>query len=309
MMPSNGVPHRQLNGVSVSIIGVGGSALGDMSDESEAGRIVDEALDAGINFFDNAWEYHDGMSEERLGRLLKGKRDRAFVMTKVCSHGRSKQVALQQLEDSLRRLQTDHLDLWQIHEVVYDNDPDLHFAPDGAVEALTQAKQQGKARFVGFTGHKDPDIHLKMLSHRYPFDTIQFPVNPFDRHYRSFQEHVLPEARRQNIAVITMKSMGGGGEPVKSGAATPQELLRYAMSTPGVLTTVSGMDSYNVFRQNLAVATAFAPYSVAERGALEARVIGIAGDGRLELYKSTKVYDAAVGRRQHGFPSVTELPA
>ena len=308
-MMAAAVPHRQLKGVSISIIGIGGSALGDMSDESEAGRLVSEALDSGINFFDNAWEYHDGRSEERLGRLLKGKRDRAFLMTKCCSHGRGKAVAMQQLEDSLRRLQTDHLDLWQIHEVVYDNDPDLHFARDGAIEALTTAKAQGKVRFVGFTGHKDPDIHLKMLSHRYPFDTVQMPLNPFDKHYRSFQDLVLPEARRQNIAVITMKSMGGGGEPVKAGAATPQELLRYAMSTPGVLTTVSGMDSYNVFRQNLAVVSAFTPMTVAERGAIETRVAAIAGDGRLEHYKSTKLYDAAVGRREHGFPPATELPA
>jgi len=303
------VPHRTLKGVPVSIIGIGGSSLGDVKDDSEAGRIVAEALDAGINFFDNAWEYHDGASEERVGRALSGKRDRAFVMTKVCSHGRSRAVAMQQLEDSLRRLKTDHLDLWQIHEVIYDNDPDLHFAPDGAVEALTQAKQQGKVRFVGFTGHKDPDIHLKMLSHRYPFDTVQMPLNPLDRSYRSFQERVVPEAQRQGIAVIGMKSMGGGGEPVKRGVATPQELLRYAMSVPGVLTTVSGMDSYAVFRQNLSVASAFTPMTPAEMAALEGRVRMVAGDGRLEHYKATKIYDAAVGRMQHGFPSATELPA
>ena len=303
------VPHRDLQSFSVSIIGVGGSALGDIGDESEAGRVVAEALDNGINFFDNAWEYHDGISEERLGRALRGKRDQAFLMTKVCSHGRDKQVAMSMLEDSLRRLQTDHLDLWQIHEVVYDNDPDLHFMPDGAVEALTQAKAQGKVRFVGFTGHKDPDIHLKMLAHRYPFDTVQMPLNPFDKNFRSFQTNVLPELRRQNIMAISMKSMGGGGEPVKHGAATPQELLRYAMSVPGVLTTVSGMDSYNVFKQNLAIAQAFTPMTAAEMSALEGRVAGVAGDGRLEHYKSTKIYDAAVGRRQHGFPSATELPA
>jgi predicted aldo/keto reductase-like oxidoreductase len=148
-----------------------------------------------------------------------------------------------------------------------------------------------------------------MLSHRYPFDTVQMPVNPFDKNYRSFQEHVLPEAQRQGIAVISMKSMGGGGEPVKAGAATPQELLRYALSTPGVLTTVSGLDSYAVFKQNLATALAFTPMSADERAALERRVAGVAGDGRLELYKSTKTYDAAVGRREHHFPPSEELPA
>lgn len=303
------VPHRELKGVSISIIGVGGSALGDVKDASEAGAIVESALDNGINFFDNAWEYHDGKSEEVLGRALKGKRDQAFLMTKVCTHGRKRDVAMRMLEDSLRRLQTDHLDLWQIHEVIYDNDPDLHFAPDGAVEALTQAKREGKVRFVGFTGHKDPDIHLKMLSHRYPFDTVQMPLNPFDKHYRSFQEHVIPEAKRQGIMPIGMKSMGGGGEPVKRGVVTADELLRYAMSVPGILTTVSGMDSYDVFKQNLAVAMNFTPMTSVEMTALENRVKAIAGDGRLEHYKATKLYDAAVGRLQHGFPSQKELPA
>lgn len=303
------VPHRQFKGNSVSIIGIGGSSLGDIGDDSEAYRIVHEAIDAGITFMDNAWEYHDGMSEERMGRALRGKRDQVFLMTKVCSHGRGRATAMQMLEDSLRRLQTDHLDLWQIHEVVYDNDPDLHFAPDGAVEAITQAKQQGKVRYVGFTGHKDPDIHLKMLSHRYPFDTVQMPLNPFDKSYRSFQDRVIPEALRQGITPIGMKSMGGGGQPVKRGVATPQELLRYAMSVPGIMTTVSGIDSYDVFKQNLRIAETFTPMSREEMAALENRVRGIAGDGRLEQYKSTKIYDAAVGREQHGFPSQQELPA
>ena len=303
------VPHRELKGVSVSIIGVGGSALGDVKDESEAGTIVSEALENGINFFDNAWEHHDGRSEELLGRALKGKRDQAFLMTKVCSHGRKRDVAMKQLEDSLRRLQTDHLDLWQIHEVIYDDDPDLHFAGDGAVEALTQAKREGKVRFIGFTGHKDPAIHLKMLAHRYPFDTVQMPLNPFDKNYRSFQDNVIPEAQRQGIMPIGMKSMGGGGEPVKRGVVTPDELLRYAMSVPGILTTVSGMDSYGVFKQNLAVAMKFTPMSKDEMAALEDRLKPMAGDGRLEHYKATKMYDAAVGRQQHGFPSAKELPA
>lgn len=303
------VPHRQFKGNSVSIVGIGGSSLGDIKDDSEAGRVVDAALAAGVNFFDNAWEYHDGMSEERMGRALRGKRDGVFLMTKVCSHGRGRQTAMAMLEDSLRRLQTDHLDLWQIHEVVYDNDPDLHFAPDGAVEALTRAKQQGKVRYVGFTGHKDPDIHLKMLSHRYPFDTVQLPLNPFDKNYRSFQDHVVPEALRQGITPIGMKSMCGGGNPIKRGVATPQELLRYAMSVPGIMTTVSGIDSYDVLVQNLAIAEAFTPMPAAEMRALEARVREISGDGRLELYKSTKLYDDTVGRLEHGFPGLKELPA
>ena len=304
------IPQRQLgsSGVTVSALGIGGSTLGDIGYESEALRIVHEGIDGGITFFDNAWEYHDGASEERMGRALRGYRDKIFLMTKVCSHGRGRDVAMKMLEDSLRRLQTDHLDLWQIHEVVYDNDPDLHFAPGGAIEALTLAKQQGKVRFVGFTGHKDPSIHLKMLSHGYKFDTVQMPLNALDYSYRSFQRLVVPEAQRQGISVIGMKSMGGGGEPIKAAAYTPQEALRYAMSLP-VLTTVSGMDSYDVFKQNLAVAQNFTPMTDAEMTALRDRVRSVAGDGRFEQYKSSKMYDAAVGRMMHHYPPTTELPA
>ncbi len=304
------IPTRQLgsSGTYVSAIGIGGSSLGDVGSNSEAYRIVHEGIDAGVTFFDNAWEYHDGMSEERLGRALRGYRDKVFVMTKVCSHGRGRDVAMKMLEDSLRRLQTDHLDLWQIHEVIYDNDPDLHFAAGGAIEALELAKQQGKVRFVGFTGHKDPSIHLKMLSHGFKFDTVQMPLNPFDDSYHSFARLVLPEARRQGASVIGMKSMGGGGEAVKANVITPQEALRYAMSLP-VLTTVSGIDSYDVFLQNMAVAQDFKPYDEAQMQALRDRCRVAAGDGRYELYKSTKVYDAAVGRMTHKFPSMRELPA
>jgi len=296
------------SGVSVSALGIGGSSLGDIAYESEALRIVHEGIDGGITFFDNAWEYHDGLSEERMGRALRGYRDKVFLMTKVCSHGRGRDVAMKMLEDSLRRLQTDHLDLWQIHEVVYDNDPDLHFAPGGAVEALTLAKQQGKVRFVGFTGHKDPAIHLKMLSHGYKFDTVQMPLNPFDYTFRSFHRTVVPEAQRQGLSVIGMKSMGGGGEAIKASAITAAEALRYAMSLP-VLTTVSGMDSYDVFKQNLKIAQEFVPMRDAEMAELRTRVSGVASDGRFELYKASKIYDAAVGRMMHNFPPTTELPA
>jgi uncharacterized protein len=183
------VPKRSLGrtGLQVSAMGIGGYHLASASSDEEATRIVNEALDAGINFFDNAWEYHGGLSEERLGRALAGKRDRAVLMTKVCTHGRDKRVAMRMLEESLTRLQTDHLDVWQIHEVIYENDPDLIFAPNGAAEALVQAKQQGKVRFVGFTGHKDPSIHLKMLSHNFPFDTVQMPLNCLDATFRSFE--------------------------------------------------------------------------------------------------------------------------
>jgi len=188
------VPQRQLGktGVQVSALGVGGYHLGSTKDQQEANELIARALDGGINFFDNCWDYHEGLSEERLGVALKGKRDQAFVMTKVCTHGRGKDVAMQQLEESLRRLQTDHLDLWQIHEVIYYNDPDLIFAPGGAAEALLAAKQQGKVRFVGFTGHKDPAIHLRMLTQDFPFDAVQMPLNCLDATFRSFETQLMP---------------------------------------------------------------------------------------------------------------------
>ncbi|MGA7119374.1 MAG: aldo/keto reductase [Polyangiaceae bacterium] len=292
----------------MSILGIGGSHLGDVRDPDDAVKIVDQAIDAGVTFFDNAWEYHDGKSEEILGRALQGKRDRVFLMTKVCTHGRKSDVAMQQLEESLRRLQTDHLDLWQVHECIYDNDPDLHFAPGGVIEALERAKKDGKTRFVGFTGHKHPDIHLKMLAHGFPFDTVQMPINCFDATFRSFEQRVLPELVRRGIAPIGMKSLGGAGDPVRKGVVTAQEALRYAMSVPGIATTVSGVDGLDILRQNLAVASGFEPMRPEEMQALRDRVRAAAADGHLELYKTTTHYDAKVGRGQHGYPAQQELP-
>ena len=302
------VPLRDLGktGLKVSALGLGGFHLGSAKEE-EVGPIVDRALEAGINFFDNAWEYHDGESELRLGKALKGKRDKAIVMTKVCTHGRGKEVAMHMLEDSLRRLQTDHLDVWQIHEVVYFNDPELIFAPGGVAEALVEAKQQGKVRFVGFTGHKDPSIHLKMLSYEFPFDTIQMPLNCFDSSFRSFEKLVLPEAIKRGIAPLGMKSLGGGAEMVTSGQITAHEGLHYAMSQP-VATTISGIDSLAVLEQNLEVARGFKPMGADEMEALRQRCRPMAGDGRYERFKTTMLYDGATGREQHGFPSPKELP-
>jgi aryl-alcohol dehydrogenase-like predicted oxidoreductase len=305
-----GVPHRPLGktGALVSSLGVGGYHLGSIKEEKESTELVARALDAGINFFDNCWEYHDGVSEERLGAALKGKRDKAFVMTKVCTHGRGKDVAMKQLEESLRRLQTDHVDLWQIHEVVYWNDPEMIFAPNGAAEALLAAKQQGKVRFVGFTGHKNPAIHLKMLAHDFPFDTVQMPLNALDATFRSFQQQVLPEAKKRGVAVLGMKSLGGSGEIAVNGAVTPEEGLRYAMSLP-VATTISGMDSLVVLEQNLSVARGFKPFGEQEMAALRDRVRPLAADGRYELFKTTTKYDGKVGREQHHYPPTEKLPA
>jgi aryl-alcohol dehydrogenase-like predicted oxidoreductase len=291
----------------VSILGLGGYTLGQAASYDVAEQIVREAVDAGVTFLDNAWEYHQGKSEEWMGKALKGNRDKVFLMSKVCTHGRDKKVAMRQLEDSLRRLQTDHLDLWQVHEVIYYNDPELIYAQAGVLEALSDAKQQGKTRFVGFTGHKDPAIHLDMLSRGYPFDAVQMPLNCFDATFRSFEKHVLPEVIRRGMAALGMKSMGGGGEPLLQGAVTPEEALRYAMSLP-VTVTISGIDAVSVLRQNLAVARGFAPLGEKQMQALRDRCAAVAADGHLELYKSTMKYDADVGREQHGYPSPKELP-
>jgi aryl-alcohol dehydrogenase-like predicted oxidoreductase len=303
------IPLRPLGrtGTQVSILALGGSHLGDIHDAGVATRIVHEAIDAGVSFFDNAWEYHDGRSELLLGDALVGRRDQVVLMTKVCTHGRDKRVALQQLDESLRRLRTDHLDLWQIHECIYDDDPDLHFAPGGVIEALDEAKRLGKTRFVGFTGHKDPEIHLRMLAYGYPFDTVQLPLNCFDASFRSFERRVLPELGKRGIAPIGMKSLGGGGYAVRAGVITAAEALRYAMSLP-VATVVTGVDGAEVLRQNLAIARGFAPMTGEEMDALRARVAAPAGDGRYELYKMTTHFDAAVGREQHEFPPRNELP-
>ena len=304
------VSHRPMGktGLDVSILGVGGYHLGTVAGQPEVNNMIAKALDHGINFFDNAWEYYGGASEERLGTALKGKRDKAIVMTKVCTHGRKKELAMQMLEESLTRLQTDHLDVWQVHEVVYYNDPERCYEKDGVLEALAAAKQQGKVRFVGFTGHKNPSIHLAMLNGGFPFDTVQMPLNPFDYSYRSFQQEVLPVAAQRGMAVFGMKSMGGSGEMISHGALTPTEALSFAMSLPGVSTTISGMDSMQVLDQNLEILRNFKPLSEEEISAM--RIYGKQfDDGRYELFKSTVKYDGDLGRQQHNFPPAADLPA
>ena len=306
----NSIPQRPLGatGVQVSALGLGGYHIGAVPNQRDAIHIVHAAIDAGITFMDNAWEYHDGRSEVVMGKALAGRRDRVFLMTKLCTHGRGKREAMRQLEQSLRRLKTDYLDLWQIHECVYANDPERHFAGGGAVEALEQAKREGKVRFIGFTGHKDPSIHLEMLSHDFPFDTCQLPLNCFDASFRSFEQTVLPELWRRNIAAIGMKSLGGDARQLKAKVITPQEGLRYAMSL-AVSTTVSGIDSLRVLRQNVRVAAGFEPMSPREMAALRARVAVDAGDGLFELYTTTAKHEGTVGREQHAFPSDEELSA
>lgn len=307
---ANEIPRRPLGatGDMVSALGLGGYHIGRMKNERDALRIVHAAIDAGVTFMDNAWEYHDGRAETIMGKAIADRRDRVFLMTKVCTHGRDKREAMRQLEQSLRRLRTDVLDLWQIHECVYDNDPDRHFAHGGAIDALEQAKRQGKVRFIGFTGHKHPDIHLAMLAHDFTFDTCQLPLNCFDASFRSFEEQVLPVLVRRGIAPLGMKSLSGDGRQVTRKVVTAEEALRYAMSLP-VATTISGIDSMRVLRQNLRVAAGFTPMSPRQMDALRKRVRESAEDGRFELYKTTATHDGPVGRRQHGFPSDQDLVA
>ena len=303
------IPRREIApGVAVSAIGFGGYHLGTIDDEKEAIRLLHASIDAGITFLDNAWEYNGHVSEERMGKALAdgGRRDGVFLMTKVCTHGRDATVAMAQLEESLRRLRTDRLDLWQIHECVYDDDPARHYAEGGVVEALERAKREGKVRFVGFTGHKRPEIHREMIERGFPFDTAQMPLNVCDASYRSFERGVLPLARENGIKVIGMKAFAEG-RLLDAGKVDPDDALRYAMSLPGVLTTVTGIDSQAVLDHHVRIADGFTPLDEAALQNLREKYRARATDGHLELYKSTAKNDADEGRAQHGFPPMEQL--
>jgi aryl-alcohol dehydrogenase-like predicted oxidoreductase len=300
-MPSIPVRNFGKTGVQISALGLGGHHLGAAKDEKTAIEIVHRAVEGGITFYDNCWEYNRGKSESWLGLGLKGLREKAFLMTKVCTHGRDGSLALQMLEQSLRRLQTDHLDLWQIHGVTFQNDPELFIRKGGAAEAMLKAKEQGKVRFFGFTGHKDPDLHLAMLDTGFPFDAVQMPLNPFDSTFMSFEQKVLPVLNQRGIAPLGMKPIGGHGEPVQKGVLTAQEALRYAMSLP-VATTITGVEEMHVLEQNLQVAQNFSPMSPDEMQALRERCRYYAGDGRFELYKTSIKFDNPEARLAHDFP-------
>src|ERR1700733_7741956 len=295
-------------GVAVSAIGFGGYHLGRIKDEAEAIRLLHAAIDAGITFLDNAWEYNEHVSEERMGKALAdgNRRDGVFLMTKVCTHGRGADVAMRQLEESLRRLRTDHLDLWQIHEVVYDDDPARHYASGGVIEAIDKAKRDGKVRFVGFTGHKHPAIHREMIERGYRFDTVQMPLNVLDPNYRSFERNILPLARERGIKVLGMKSMSEG-RMLEAGGVDPDDALRYAMSLPGVLTTITGIDSQKVLDHHVRIADDFVPLDEVALQALRDKYRDRATDGHLELYKSTAKNDADEARAQHAFPPMEKL--
>ena len=300
-MPSIPLRNFGKTGVQISAMGLGGHHLGAAKDEKTAIEIVHRAVDGGITFYDNCWEYNRGKSESWLGLGLKGLRDKTFLMTKVCTHGRDGSLALQMLEQSLRRLQTDHLDLWQIHGVTFQNDPELFIRKGGAAEAMLKAKEQGKVRFFGFTGHKDPALHLAMLETGFPFDAVQMPLNPFDSTFMSFEQKVLPVLNQRGIAPLGMKPIGGHGEPVQKGVLTAQEALRYAMSLP-VATTITGVEEMHILEQNLQVAQNFTPMSADEMQSLRDRCKYYAGDGRFELYKTSIKFDNPEARLAHDFP-------
>ena len=298
----NGIPTRVLGRTKerVSILGLGGAHLARAKDRAEAIRIIHAAIDEGITFMDNAWDYSDGLCEEILGEGLStgGRRHKVFLMTKNCErdYAGSKKC----LEDSLRRLRTDHLDLWQFHEINYDSDPDWVFEK-GGLKAALEAQKAGKVRFIGFTGHKHPLIHLSMLAKDHPWDTAQMPINVMDAQYRSFQKQVVPVCLKKNVGVIGIKSMGGGnGYILQSGKMTPQECLRFSLSLP-ITVQVSGMTSLENLKQNVETARNFKPLSDAERTELLARVKDVAVDGRHELFKSTQRFDSPHHRKQHGF--------
>lgn len=306
MASSGFVPRRPFGrtGEDVSLLGVGGFHIGTQPTEADSIRLMHAAFDAGATFLDNAWEYNAGISEVRMGNAIRTwrNRDDLFVMTKDCAHDRKAPNSMVKLEQSLRRLQVEALDLWQIHEVVWEDDPDWIFAPGGSAEALLKAKEQGKVRYIGFTGHKSPAIHKRMLSQGFPWDAVQMPLNVLDAHYESFEREILPLCQEQGIAVIGMKAFAAG-ELFESGSdVTPAEALRYAMSLP-VATVVSGMDTMEILEQNLAVARSFTPLTTDERSALLARTKAYA-TGAHETFKTTRKYDANEGRVAHAHPLI-----
>jgi uncharacterized protein len=290
----NGIPYRTLGntGENVSCIGMGGYHLGHQSDEQESIRIIRTGLDEGINFLDNCWDYNDGQSEVRMGKALRdGYRKKAFLMTKI--DARTKKGAAQQIDESLRRLQTEVIDLLQFHEVIRETDPDLIFAPNGGMEAVVEAKQKGKVRYIGFTGHKSPDIHLKMLNtafaHNFTLNSVQMPLNLMDAHYNSFEKKVLPVLVKHNIGVLGMKPMGDG-LILKSKTAEPVECLQYALTLPTSV-VITGCDSIPILQQALTVARTFRPLNQEQVAALLAKTSQAAQKGEWELYKTSHNFD------------------
>ena len=289
------IPYRPLGhtGEKVSIVGIGGYHLGSPDVEpQEARQIIHKALDEGINFLDNCWDYNGGESEVRMGRALSGgHRNKAFLMTKI--DGRDKATATKQIDQSLQRLETDRIDLLQFHEVIRDSDPGRIFAAGGAMEAVQEARKAGKVRYIGFTGHKSPDIHLLMLStasaHDFTFDTVQMPLNVMDYHFESFAAKVLPVLNQQNIGALAMKPMGDHFI-LQSKTVSAMECLHYAMNLP-VSVVITGCDSVKILDQAVSAARSFRPMSKDQVTAILAKTANAAQTGEYELYKTSHHFD------------------
>lgn len=280
-------------GEQVSAVGLGGFHMAKGTTPEESTRIIRTAIDGGITFMDNSWDYHDGESERRMGNALRdGYRERVFLMTKIDGH--TKAAAAGQLEQSLSRMQVDTIDLVQFHEVIRPGDPDAIFAPGGAAEALIEARQAGKLRYIGFTGHKSPEIHLRMLAKDFPFDAVQMPLNPFDGTFDSFEQRVLPVLVERGIAPLAMKTLGGGAL-LKAGVVTAEECLRYALSLPTAV-VIAGCQSLENLEQALRAGRDFRPYTPEEMDELRQRVAATAAGGGFEPYKTTGQHD---GTDQH----------
>ncbi len=299
-----GLPTRKLGRTNeqVSILTLGGWHIGAVENKDEAVRIMHAAIDEGLTFFDNAWDYHNGGSEEIMGRALaqEGKRDKVFLMTKNCE--RDYDGSMRCLDESLKRLKTDRLDLWQFHEMVYDNDPDWVFEK-GGLKAALEAQKAGKVRYIGFTGHKDPRIHKKMLDKPYDWATAQMPINVMDAHYRSFQKEVVPVCLNKKVGVIGMKSLGGGspkGKIPSETSITHDQCRRFSLSLP-VSTLCVGIMSMEELKAEIAIARNFKPMTDADKETLLSQAAPEAGDGRHELFKSTQIYDGPHHRVQHDF--------
>jgi diketogulonate reductase-like aldo/keto reductase len=296
-----GIPYRTLGRSSekVSLIGLGGYHLGNQADPQESVRIIRTGLDEGVNFLDNCWDYNGGESEIRMGNALRdGYRQKAFLMSKI--DGRTKAAATSQINDSLRRLQTDRIDLLQFHEVIRETDPDRIFAEGGGMEAVLEAQKAGKIRFIGFTGHKSPDIHLKMLStaskHGFTFDAVQMPLNVMDAHFNSFEKKVLPILLKNDIGVLGMKPMGDR-IILESKTATPVECLHYAM-TLQTSVVITGCDSLPILQQALDAARGFQPMNSSQLAALLAKTATAAEAGQFELYKTSHRFDGTYANPQ-----------
>jgi predicted aldo/keto reductase-like oxidoreductase len=297
----NGIPYRTLGrtGEKVSLIGLGGYHLGKQTDPQDSIRIIRAGLDEGVNFLDNCWDYNGGESEIRMGNALRdGYRQKAFLMSKI--DGRTKAAAASQISESLRRLQTDRIDLLQFHEVIRDADPDRIFTEGGGMEAVLAAQKAGKIRFIGFTGHKSPDIHLKMLAtaskHSFTFDTVQMPLNVMDAHFNSFEKKVLPVLLKNDIGVLGMKPMGDHFI-LESKTATAVECLHYAMNLPTSV-VITGCDSLPILQQALQAARTFQPMNSSQVAALLAKTAKAAEAGQFELYKTSHQFDGTYANPQ-----------